>query len=170
MNQVAAIKDYPAFIFPDDARFFNPPSMLDAIAEQLNESSQTVSDNPAIVTKMILDSLAFRYASVLKTIESLTNEEIKGVQIVGGGSQNEYLNQMTANATNLIVAAGPIEATVTGNVLVQAITLGRFESLQEARQYVAQNVTIKKFIPHSSVVIDEAMRHYTEIEARYGVL
>ena len=48
------------------------------------------------MTKVILDSLAFRYASVLKTIESLTGQKISGVQIVGGGSRNDYLNQMTA--------------------------------------------------------------------------
>jgi rhamnulokinase len=167
LNQIAAIDDYPAFIFPDDARLFNPPSMLETIAQQLKESGQTVSDNPAIVTKIILDSLAFRYASVLKTIESLTQQKINGVQIVGGGSRNDYLNQMTANATGLNVIAGPIEATVTGNVIVQAIAAGRFESLQEARRYVAQNIELKKFTPRTSYKLEEAARCYKAIEARY---
>ena len=106
--------DYQGLIFPDDPRFFNPPSMLDAIAEQLAESSQDVPDDPVVITKVILDSLAFRYASVLRTIESLTGRKINGVQIVGGGSRNDYLNQMTANATNLTVAAGPVGSDGNG--------------------------------------------------------
>src|SRR6185369_13437895 len=96
-------------IFADDPRLFNPPSMLDAVAAQLKETNQTVpSDLPAIA-KVILDSLAFRYASVLRTIESLTKRKVQGVQIIGGGSRNSYLNQATANASGLPVSPGPVE-------------------------------------------------------------
>lgn len=168
LKQVEAIEDFAGLIYADDERFFNPQSMLDAIAEQLKESGQTVSDNPFVITKIVLDSLAFRYASVLKTIESLTGQKIKGVQIVGGGSQNDYLNQMTANATNINVAAGPVEATVIGNVLVQACSSGQYKSLLEARRHVAQNVCIKRFVPRTSVAFENARRRYDEIEKRYA--
>jgi rhamnulokinase len=183
LAQVEAIEDCPALIYPDDARFFNPQSMLDAIAEQLAETAQQLSsnsktggsltslkslaDNPPLLAKVILDSLALRYASVLHSIESLTNRRIEGVQIVGGGSQNLYLNQATANASGKIVLAGPVEATVTGNASVQAIADGRFASLPEARQYVARNVQLKTFTPHTSPAWEEAARCYAAIEARY---
>ena len=88
------------------------------------------------IAKTILDSLALRYASVLRSIESLTGEKIQGVHIVGGGSRNDYLNQASSTATGLPVRAGPVEATVIGNVLVQAIAEGRFDSFAAARQYV----------------------------------
>ena len=101
------------------------------------------------------------------TIESLTKKTIKGVQIVGGGSQNDYLNQATATATGLPVLAGPVEATVTGNVLVQAIASGRFASLAEARKHVRQNSRLKLFTPRPSPVFNEAARRYAAIEARY---
>src|SRR5262249_23586596 len=123
--EVKTLDGYAGLIFPDDDRFFNPPSMLEVIAEQLAENDQRINNEPSMVAKVILDSLAFRYASVLRTIESLTNQQIKGVHIVGGGSQNDYLNQATATAIGLTVLAGPTEATATGNVLVQAIAAGR---------------------------------------------
>ncbi len=121
-------------------------------------------DPPAVV-RSILDSLALRYASVVASIESLTKERIRGVQIAGGGSQNGYLNQATANATGLPVLAGPVEATVLGNVLVQAIVSGRFQSLSEARQHIAQNIELKEFTPRLSPAWEDACHRYAKIES-----
>ena len=167
LAEVATIEDYPALIFPDDPRFFNPPDMLAAIATQLAETDQLLPNDAAAIAKVILDSLAFRYASVLRTIETLTKQKIEGVQIIGGGSQNHYLNQATANASRLPVSAGPTEATVIGNVLVQAIAQGRFATLTEARQYVARNVKLQTFEPQVSGACEAAAQHYAAIEARY---
>lgn len=167
LDEVRTISGFGALIFPDDQRFFNPPSMLEAIALQLSESSQQMPAEPNAIAKMILDSLAFRYASVLQTIEVLTSRKIEGVQIIGGGSQNDYLNQATANATQLPVSAGPVEATVIGNGMVQAIASGRFASLRAARRYVAENISSKNFLPQSIGGLAEARRRYAEIEARY---
>jgi rhamnulokinase len=168
LPQAGALEDCPALIFPDDKRFFNPPSMLEAMAEHLAESGQTVPGSPAAMAKTILDSLALRYASVLRTIESLTGRKPGGAQIAGGGSQNDYLNQATANATGLTVLAGPVEATVAGNVLVQAVSAGRFASLTEARRHLVENVSLRKFIPAPSPAWEEAARRYQELEARYA--
>src|SRR6266568_6046672 len=88
LAEVEKLGDSGALIFPDDERLLNPPSMLEAIAMQLNETNQTMPSEPAAIAKVILDSLAFRYAAVLRTIESLTNQSIKGVRTIGGGSQN----------------------------------------------------------------------------------
>lgn len=167
LARVGEIDGYPVLIFPDDERFFKPRSMLDAVAEQLSESNQRVPDDPITMTKVILDSLAFRYASVIETIESLTGQKVSGVQIVGGGSRNDYLNQMTANATNLPVVAGPVEATVIGNVLVQGIAAGRFSSLAEGRAYVASKVKPRRFTPCVSQALVQARQRYGRIEERY---
>ena len=168
LDQVGAIAGVAGLIYPDDARFFNPPSMLDAIAEQLAETAQPVVNHPPVIAKVILDSLALRYASILRAITLITNQEIAGVQIVGGGSLNDYLNQATATATGLPVLAGPAEATATGNVLAQAITHGRFASLAEARRHVAGNVRLKRFTPMRSPAWEDAAHHYAAIEARYS--
>ena len=156
-----------SLIFPDDPRFLHPPDMLDAIAAQLAESGQRVVREPAEVTRVILDSLALRYASVLRAIERLAGTPVNGVHIVGGGSRNAYLNQATATVTGLPVLAGPVEATVTGNALVQAIAAGRFASLAEARLHVARNLQPKRFLPRPAPRWDQAARQYREIEARF---
>jgi rhamnulokinase len=144
--------------------------MLDAIFAQLEETgalAQFRSSHPALVTKTILDSLALRYASVLRAIQALTGRRIEGVHIVGGGSQNEYLNQATSTATRLPVIAGPVEATVIGNVLVQSIAAGRFSSLAEARGFVGQRAVVKRYEPEPSRAWEEAEQRYREIEQRY---
>jgi rhamnulokinase len=168
LGRAAAVEGRPGFIFPDDPRLFNPPSMLGALAAQLAETGQRVStEDPATLTKIVLDSLAFRYASVLRAVESLTGGRVEGVQIVGGGSRNEYLNQATADAAGRTVLAGPVEATVTGNVLVQAIASGRFRSLGEVRRHVSENVSLKRFEPRPSREVEAAARRYAEVEALY---
>jgi len=91
-----------------------------------------VPDDPARLARVVLDSLAFRYASVARTVEALTGERLRGLHIVGGGCHNDYLNQATAEALGLPVQAGPAEATAAGNVLLQALASGRLASLDEA--------------------------------------
>ncbi len=167
LEEVAQTEDFCGFIFPDDERFLNPDSMLEAIESQLKETGQKIYKNPVFITKIILDSLAFRYASVLKTVEKLNGKKIAGVQIVGGGGRNNYLNQMTANACSKQIKTGLTEATVTGNALVQAISAGRFADLKEARNYVAENVELKNFAPQNSEKLNEARINYRIIENKF---
>jgi rhamnulokinase len=167
LSDVKAQSDFPALIYPDDARLFNPPSMIEAIRTQLDETGQNIDDRPSPLAKTILDSLALRYASVLRTIEELTGERIRGIQVVGGGSQNDYLNQATANAAGKPVLAGPVESTVIGNVLLQAIAASRFKSLAEARRHVASQISLRRFEPQTSPAWTEAARRYAMIEAQF---
>ncbi len=167
LSEATARRDFPALFYPDDERLFNPASMTAAIAQQLAETGQTVGDDPPALAKAILDSLALRYASVIRTIEVLTGKAIRGVQIVGGGSQNNYLNRATANATGKPALAGPVEATVIGNVLAQAVAAGRFATLNEARLSIAANVSLRRFEPHATPECKEAARRYAEIEAQF---
>ncbi|HEY8561979.1 MAG TPA: rhamnulokinase family protein [Pyrinomonadaceae bacterium] len=167
LRETSAIKNFKGFIFPDDERFLNPPEMLGAIAEQMRESGLYFDENPAAVCKIIFDSLAFRYASLLDAIRDLTGAKLAGVQLVGGGGRNDYLNQMTANASGLTVQSGLTEATVAGNALVQAIAAGRFKDLDEARGFVRGNVSLKAFAPQELVDLS-ALRHiYRDVEAKY---
>jgi len=166
LAEVSAKTGFKAFIFPDDPRFLNPASMLDAIAEQLAETGQEFENSPAELSTIIFDSLAYRYASVVRSIEAITGKSISSIQILGGGGRNGYLNQMTANATGLSVQAGLTEATVVGNVLVQAITAGRFSNISEARDHIRDNFELESFEPQ--MLSKAAVRRYAEIEARYA--
>lgn len=165
LAEVSASAEFKAFIFPDDPRFLNPPSMLEAIAEQLEETGQEFEYSPPALSKIIFDSLAFRYASVIRSIDELTGKHMTSIQILGGGGRNEYLNQMTANASGRTAYAGLTEATVVGNVLVQAITAGRFSNISEARDHVRKNFDLKGYEPQ--MLSEITVRRYAEIEARF---
>jgi rhamnulokinase len=167
LSEVCDTRGFTAFIFPDDERFLNPQNMIEAVTGQLKETGQEFDEKPSAIAKIIFDSLAFRYASILRTIESLTRSKLEGVQILGGGGRNRYINQMTANASSLKVRAGLTEATVVGNVLVQAVSAGQFSSLAEARQHVNDNFDFEEFSPQWSLQLDEAKRRYKLIESRF---
>ena len=141
LAEVEKVAGSPGLVSPDDPRFFNPKSMTAEIRAALKETGQEAPEDPVLLAKVILDSLALRYASVLTSIEELTGETIAGVHIVGGGSQNRYLNQATADAASRPVLAGPVEATALGNILVQAIGCGEIGSLEEGRQLLRRGVS-----------------------------
>lgn len=164
---VDAIDDFQGFIFPDDERFLNPPSMIAAINKQLQETGQSIDESPAAISKVIFDSLAFRYVSVLRTIESMTRRTLAGIHLLGGGGHNKYLCQMTADASGSCVEAGLTEAAVIGNALVQAISSGRFASLTDARRYVRENFDLEEIVPQRSSKLDNARRRYASIEAHF---
>jgi rhamnulokinase len=119
---------------------------------------------PSRVAKVVLDSLALRYGSIVRTIEAATGRAVRGVQIVGGGSRNAYLNQATATVTGLPVLAGPVEATVIGNIITQAIAAGRFASLADARRHIAANVAPVPFDPKPTTQWTATRERYQEIE------
>ena len=151
---------------PDALRFFNPASMLAELRAALVETGQAVPDDPARLTKILLDSLAFRYATTLQMLERLTGQPIAGIHIVGGGSMNDYLNQATANATQKPVTAGPVEASVCGNLLVQAVATGRIASGEEGRQLLASRLQLRRYEPRDRDAWAEAAARYRAVEAR----
>jgi rhamnulokinase len=167
LEAAAAIERPPGFVFPDHPRFFNPASMTAELQAALAEAGQRVPDDPARLTRVVLDSLAFRYASVVRTIEALTGAAVPGLHIVGGGCRNEYLDQATADASGRPVLAGPAEATATGNILVQALASGRLASLAEGRRRVACAVHPRRFEPRERPGWKEAAERYREVEGRF---
>ncbi len=163
----AAVERQPGLIYPDHPRFFNPRSMTAEVQGALAETGQKVPDDPTRLTRVVLDSLALRYASVVRAIEALTGGTVPGIHIVGGGCRNEYLNQTTADAAGKPVLAGPVEATAAGSVLTQAVTCCRLGSLAEGRRLVAKSVRPRRYAPRARRELREASERYREIEGRY---
>jgi rhamnulokinase len=153
-------------VFPDDPRFFNPESMTGALRAALGETGQAAPDDPAAFARVVLDSLALRYASVVRTIESLSGETVRGIHVVGGGCRNAYLNQATADAAGIPVQAGPVEATAIGNLLLQAIACGGLGSLAEGRAQVARSVDVRRFEPREGAAVTRLAGRYRDLEAR----
>lgn len=103
-----------------DEAFMNPPSMEEAIKAYCRESGQAVPQTKAELTRCVLQSLAEKYREAIAHLNTLLPRPVSRLHIIGGGSQNQLLNRLTAEATGLEVVAGPVEATAMGNILVQA--------------------------------------------------
>lgn len=159
---IRLIKNSPEnnqYIYPDDLRFLNPENMVAEIGNALEIETLTQVE----ISKIIFDSLALRYRSVINGIQAITGKSIKGIQIIGGGSQNDFLNQATANATGLTVIAGPVEATAIGNLLVQAISAGRFKNLKEGREYLVRHLKMRIFEPENREYWEAKYNDYRKI-------
>jgi rhamnulokinase len=166
LEAVANVPEFAGVVFPDDRRFLAPASMVSALRAALAETGQPDTDDPVQLTKIILDSLALRYAAVVRTIERVAGELIPGIHVIGGGSMNNYLNQATADASGRSVLAGPVEAAATGNLLMQAITAGSIESLAEGRRLVAETCPPTRFEPRNPEPWARAARLFADVEAR----
>jgi sugar (pentulose or hexulose) kinase len=121
--------------------------MPEMIAEHCRTHGWNTPEQPGGVVRLILESLAASYRKVLENLETLIGRRINRVHIVGGGSRNELLNQLAANALERTVIAGPGEATAAGNVLVQAIGAGIISGVSEAREIVRRSFAIRVYEP-----------------------
>ncbi len=115
---------------------------------------KTINDKGQMV-RTILESLAFKYRRVLEEIEDITGTSPDCLHIVGGGIQNELLCQFTANATGKRVVAGPIEATASGNILMQAKATRQIKTLAELRKIVRNSFDLKEYQPEDSQLWEE---------------
>ncbi len=149
MARMEALGTVEGCIDPDDPSFTNPSSMRGAIADFLVKKGQRPITEQAALCRLIIQSLAAKYAEVVKIISEITGSRVEGINIVGGGSQNRLLNQLTANKTALPVHAGPVEATAIGNLAVQAITDGLFSGVGEARDYIGRWFKPNVYYPSS---------------------
>jgi rhamnulokinase len=138
-----------AFVDPDDERFLRPGDLPTAVNAFCSETAQPPTADAGTLVRILLESLALKYAVVLRQLEAASGQAIDTIHIVGGGSNNAFLCQLTANASGLPVLAGPAEATALGNLIVQAISLGELASLAEARAVVAASFPARRYEPAS---------------------
>lgn len=161
----------PAFgplINPSDARYLAPGDMPARIQAACRESGQPVPETPGALVRCALESLALEYRRVIDLIEALVGRPMPVVHIVGGGSRNRLLNQLTANATGRPVVAGPVEATATGNILVQAVATGQLASVQEGRALVRRIAETTTYEPRDAARWDEAYGRYLGLVGEGG--
>jgi rhamnulokinase len=163
-DELAALAEiaprFVSLVDPDDASFMLPQSMPAALADFCRRTSQPAPAEPGPVIRCALESLALRYRWVLEKLEALTGRKLETIHVVGGGSQNALLCQLTADACNRPVLAGPVEATALGNLLVQAIGLRLIDSLAEAREVVRQSFDLKRYDPRDPAAWDEPYRRF----------
>ncbi|MEJ1114004.1 rhamnulokinase family protein [Paenarthrobacter sp. CCNWLY172] len=153
LDSAAALPAGGPQINADDPAFTAPDNMPDRIRAAVRNTGAVLPDRPAAVVRCIMDSLAAGYARTLADAERLTGRSTSVVHIVGGGSQNRLLCQLTADATGKPVIAGPVEATAQGNVLVQARAAGVVAGgLAGLRQLVVAGTSLERYEPAERLV------------------
>ena len=150
---------------PDDESFLRPPDMLTAIDMFCTRTHQPVPQEPGAYVRGVLESLAFKYRFVLRNLEHVSGKHIEQIRIIGGGSKNRLLNQLTADATGRRVLAGPAEATALGNVAIQILATGEAASLQEVRAIVDRSFPTEVFEP---IETDKWDKHAERFEQNCG--
>ena len=140
----------PAFrsmLNPDDPRFANPPSMVEAIQDYCRETNQPVPETYQQQARCIFESLARRYREVLDYLRELAPFPIERLHVIGGGTYNNYLMQMTADSIGLPVVTGPVEGTAIGNIMLQAKAAGLVSDRFEMRSIIAKSIEMKTYLP-----------------------
>lgn len=157
---------FRSLVDPDDDRFLNPPNMPVAIQEFCRDTGQPAPETEGQFARCVYESLALKYASVLDGLEDLTGTKIEVLHIVGGGCQNKLLDQFAANACGVPVLAGPVEATVLGNVLVQARSHGEIKSLADIRSVVRNSREPIQFDPSDASAWRDARGRFDQLSKR----
>ncbi|MBI3944199.1 MAG: rhamnulokinase [Chloroflexi bacterium] len=156
----AAVPAFRSLVDPDAPDFLNPTDMPAAIRAYCQRTGQPMPDSVGAVIRCCLESLALKYRYVLQRLESLTGYPLDAIRIVGGGSLNRQLCQMTADACQRPVVAGPAEATALGNVLMQAIASGNLPDITTGRRILGTSVPQQKYTPHGEAIWEEAFNHF----------
>ncbi len=139
---------FETLIDPNDPTFAAPGNMPERITTYCLERGLTPPESHGEFVFCILKSLAHAYKKTLAEISAVTGRKIELVHILGGGSQNDLLNQLTADICGITVKTGPVEATLFGNIAVQAISAGVVKNLSEARALIEKSFSSQVFTPH----------------------
>jgi len=156
------VEPFQQFIDINDERFKNPSSMIDEIKAYCQETKQKVPDTTGELVNTVYSNLALFYANELQKLARITKKPINVLNIVGGGSNVAFLNQLTSDLASVRVEAGPGEATAIGNILVQMIALGDIKNVSAARSIVSASNGIRHFVPRENYYgeVLEAYQNY----------
>ncbi len=144
-------KDFRSIVDVNDNRFLKPDKMVEEIRNFCRETGQPMPETPGEVAKCVYESLADSYLQAVGQIEEIFEKDFKQINVIGGGCQNEMLNQLVANVTGKEVHAGPVEATAIGNIMAQLMALGEVKDLPEARSIINRSFEVKKYAPEGAL-------------------
>ena len=165
VQAAADARAFTAFIDPDNRDFLNPPDMPEALTDYCRKTGQKVPESRAAVVRSLFESLALKYRTVIDQLRLVLGHPIEKIHIIGGGSRNELLCQFTADATGLPVVAGPAEATAVGNILVQAMAMGRVSSPAEIRAIIRESFELRTYEPADTAAWNAAYARFRDVLA-----
>lgn len=159
----AEAEPFRAFIDPDDASFLPPGDMPARIREFCKRTNQPVPETVGQVMRTVYESLALKYRQSLNHQAETSGQAVNKLHIIGGGTKNKLLCQMTADAINRPVIAGPVEATALGNAVVQMISLGWIGNIGEAREIISRSFPMAHYEPENVQAWDDAYERFEKI-------
>ena len=148
-QEALASKPFQCFVDVDAPEFEGPGDLPGNVKEYCRRTGQHVPETRGEVMRCIYESLAMKYKYTFENLQKITGKHYHTIHILGGGIKDGLLCRMTADACGVPVKAGPAEATVTGNALVQLIALGEIKDLSEARKVVRDSTPLKVYTPSS---------------------
>lgn len=154
---------FGSVIDPDNPHFYQPNDAFGMIQAYCQSSGQKVPDTDGEVIRCVLESLALKYLYVIESLEYVTNCKYDEIYIVGGGSKNKLLSQLTADYCKRPVFTGPCEATALGNALVQLIALQELTNLLDARNLVKKSFPLGSYFPRTCEGLDEHYRFFLSV-------
>ena len=152
-----------SFVDPDAPSLVSPLNMVEEIGRYLEQTGQKKPQGVGEMVRIILESLAFKYRYVLEKLQDLLGTRIKRIHVVGGGSRNWLLNQLTADFTGKEVVAGPVEATAIGNALMQAVSLGMLQTHESMREVVRNSFPLRVYQPSGNEQVEEAYNRFLSV-------
>ncbi|MGJ8694714.1 MAG: rhamnulokinase [Verrucomicrobiaceae bacterium] len=154
------VEPLTSFVDPDSERFGRRANMPQMIRDFCRETGQHVPDGPAEIVRLIADSLAMKVRFTLGRLEELIGHQVEILHIIGGGGQDEMLNQSIANSINRPVVVGPYEATAAGNLMMQMVACGELSTFEEGRAMIRDSFETKRFEPEAPEKWDEAYERF----------
>ncbi len=164
VDQAEQAEPLRTLVDPNYPEFASPGDMAGKLQRYAERTGQAVPTSIGQLVRTCLESLALSYRHTCDKLEQLTGKPVEVLHVVGGGSQNKLLNQMTAEALARPIVCGPVEATAIGNLLVQAMSHGAVADLAELREIVARSVEPEQYEPREPAAVwAAAQRRYNEL-------
>lgn len=154
---------FRSFIDPDAPEFTPAGNIPHRVQEYCRKTGQPVPETKGEILRCIYDSLAFKYRYAVRQIEACTEKQYDTLHIVGGGVKDTFLCQLAADALGKTVIAGPVEATVYGNLALQLLALGAVKDLKTARAVIARSDTVTTFMPNGGAQVERAYKIFLEV-------
>lgn len=165
LSEATKAKAFQCIFNPDDILFSNPSSMSIAIESYCKATNQIIPSNKGGFVRSIIESLALKYHFVMKKLIKCTDRNIEQLYVVGGGSQNDLLNQYTADALNIVISTGMTESTAIGNIMQQAIADKTVENWYQGHEIIKNSFPLKSYYPKNNekwLEVAENVKHLFE--------
>ncbi len=158
-----AAEPFKCFIDPDAPEFVPHGNIPERVREYCRKTNQAMPESVGEVMRCIYESLAMKYRLTLDNLEDCTGKTYPAIHVIGGGTKDTLLCQMTASSCNRKVVAGPIEATVLGNICVQLLACGAIENVTEARKIVRESENTAEYLPENAAAWAEAYERFKAV-------